>query len=47
MALTTEEKSSSRPAADCRASSAALTCSAAAVAGIATRKAIAVSRIKL
>src|SRR5258708_22477313 len=35
MVLTTEEKSSSRPAADCRANSAALTCSAAAVAGIA------------
>ena len=46
MVLTTEEKSSSLPAADCRASSAALTCSAAAVAGIAVGRPIAVSRIK-
>src|SRR6267154_1696659 len=46
MVLTTEEKSSSLPAADCRASSAAPTCAAAAVAGIAAGRPIAVSRIK-
>src|SRR5260221_11721353 len=45
MVLTTEEKSSSRPAADCRASSAALTCAAATVAGIAAGRVIAVSAI--
>src|SRR5260221_4911748 len=45
MVLTTEEKSSSRPAADCRASSAALTCAAATVAGIAAGKLIPVSTI--
>src|SRR5260370_21227173 len=46
MVLTTEEKSSSRPAADCRASSAALTCAAATVAGIAAGRPLAVARVK-
>src|SRR5258708_35692942 len=46
MVLTTEEKSSSLPAADCRASSAAPTCAAAAVAGIAAGQPLAVSRIQ-
>src|SRR5258706_9101824 len=45
MVLTTEEKSSSRPAADCRASSAALTCAAATVAGIAAGRVLAGSAI--
>src|SRR5260221_9593532 len=46
MVLTTEEKSSSQPAADCRASSAALTCAAATVAGIAAGRLIPVSAVK-
>src|SRR5260370_22346542 len=45
MVLTTEEKSSSLPAADCRASSAALTCAAATVAGIAAGRLLPVSAI--
>src|SRR5258708_33884458 len=45
MVLTTEEKSSSLPAADCRASSAALTCAAATVAGIAAGRLIAGSAV--
>src|SRR5260221_12350169 len=46
MVLTTEEKSSSRPAADCRASSAALTCAAATVAGIAAGQVLAAATVK-